>query len=166
MKVIRFVFRAIGGTIKWTLMVVALLVVIGIVLAIVKAGKNSHSTGATVMVLTEKVHGTFVRSGCLGCGPLAPKIVTSDAYCGWSKSSVIVHVRMRNTSAERVTVHWHPSYSIVNGAPHGTGLSSIQDTRLKAGQAENVYVSQKPKGVAAGSRIARCYPSFEDVSSG
>lgn len=136
-----------------------------IVVAVVSAGKSHHSTTKAVNV-TQRVPGTFVRTGCLGCGPLAPKVRTSNTYCGWPGHDVIVHVTMKNTSAEKVTVHWHPSYSIVNGAAHGTGLTSVQDTGLAAGQTESVSVSQSPKGVTAGARLARCYPSFEQVSSG
>jgi hypothetical protein len=164
-KAIRFLFRAIGGVVKWTLLVFAFLIVIGIVIAVVEAGKSGNSATKPVAV-TGRLDGAFVRTGCLGCGQLTAKIATSDTYCGWHGSDVIVHVTMKNTSAEKVTVNWHPSYSIVSGNTHGGGLTSIQSTGLKSGQRESVFVRQAPKGVTAGSRIARCYPSFENVSSG
>jgi|GEM_PF-3295598 hypothetical protein len=128
------------------------------------AAAKSVTTTAAAKSVTDKVVGTFARNG-FGIGQLAPKIRTRDTYCGWSGKHVIVHVTMRNTSAERVTVQWYPGYSIVNGNSHGTGLTSVQYTSLNPGQTESVLIGQSPKGVTAGTRIARCYPSFFNVSS-
>ena len=159
------ILRGIGFGVKWTLLLFALVLVVGVVAVVVKAAQAHHESTKPVSV-AGRVAGSFVRSGCIGCGDLAPKIATTDVYCGWHGNDVIVHVTMRNESAETATVHWHPSYSIANGAPHGTGLSSVQDSKLKAGQAESVYIRQSPAGVTAGTRLARCYPSFFNVTSG
>lgn len=167
MRVIRGLFKAVGKTIKWTLILGALIVVVVIVAVIVKVGTQGHDSTKPTAV-TGRVAGTFDRAGCLGCGSsgLVQKIATSDAYCGWSGSHVIVHVTMRNNSAEKATVRWHPTYSIVNGASHGTGLTSMQDTKIDAGKTESLFIRQSPKGVGTGTRIARCYPSFYQVTSG
>lgn len=144
---------------------ITFLIVVIVIIASVAVHKSGNGTVKATSV-TGKVAGTFVRTGAWAPGPLASKILTSHTYCGWSGKNVIVHVTMRNTSAEKVTVHWHPSYSIVNGAPHGTGLTSIKDTGLKPGQTKSVFISEPPAGVTAGTRIARCYPSFNNVMSG
>src|SRR5205823_5008030 len=124
------------------------------VLVIAKEWKTRETKARPLILLTGKVSGSFVR------GPLTPNVLTSDAYCGWSKRSVIVHVELRNTSAKRVIVAWRPTYALAGGAPHGT----IQHTPLEPGQAENVFVSHEPKGATAGTRIARCSPTFAAVS--
>jgi hypothetical protein len=164
-KLIRFAFRTLGGMVKWTAIVLVLLIAAGIVAGVVEATRSTSSPVKPTTV-TGRVSGTFVRSGCVSCGMLLPKIATGDVYCGWANNHVIVHVTMRNTSAETATVTWHPTYSIVNGASHGTGLSSLQETKLKPGQTQSVFVEQSPKGVTAGTRLARCYPSFHLISSG
>jgi len=147
------------------ILALAFVVVFFVGIAMGASGKTKTvTTTAAAKSVTDKVVGTFARNG-FGIGQLAPKIRTRDTYCGWSGKHVIVHVTMRNTSAERVTVQWYPGYSIVNGNSHGTGLTSVQYTSLNPGQTESVLIGQSPKGVTAGTRIARCYPSFFNVSS-
>jgi hypothetical protein len=145
---------------------IALVCALVAVLAIVKARQADHLTAGPSMLLTGKVSGSFVRSGCAGCGPLTAKILTSDTYCGWSKRSVIVHVTLRNSSAERVTVLWRPIYSTVEGAPQGRATRSTRETPLRPGETQSLFVSLTPKGVRPGARLERCSPTLEAVSSG
>lgn len=79
---------------------------------------------------------------------------------------MIVHVTSRNTSVETLSVQWHPTYSIQDGTAHGTGLTSIQTTSVPGGQSLNVSAQQSPKGTPDDATIARCYPSFSDVTTG
>jgi len=39
---------------------------------------------------------------------------------------VLIHVRMKNTSAEHLTVNWYPRYLIARGGWHGEGFSSTE----------------------------------------
>jgi hypothetical protein len=80
-----------------------------------------------------KVRGVFVRSaydGTLDSGNLKRYIKTPRAYvwCAWQDGKVLVHVRMKNTSAEHVRVNWYPRYAIRAGGVHGDGFSSLSRT--------------------------------------
>lgn len=67
---------------------------------------------------------------------------------------------------EHVTVNWHPSYEIVGGSSHGTGLTSIEDSGFDAGETRDLVSEQSPDGVASGAEIGKCKPSFFLVESG
>ena len=117
--------------------------------------------------ITGKVKGTFAsKSSCFGCGELVKYVKASNVWCGWQGENVIVHVRFRNTSVEKVTIHWHPSYIIKRGGEHGAGLGSLQDHGVEAGRYRGVFVKQEPEGVKKGSPIAKCKPSYSFVESG
>jgi hypothetical protein len=114
-----------------------------------------------------KVTGRFASaSSCLACGDMVRYVAADKVWCGWQGDNVIIHVRFRNSSVEHVTIHWHPSYEIEGGGSHGDGFSSVQDSGLNARAARGVFVKQQPKGVPAGTPIARCKPSFQLVESG
>jgi hypothetical protein len=120
---------------------------------------------------TEAIHGKVLgqfasASGCFGCGALVKYVRADRVWCGWQGDNVIIHVRFRNSSVERLTIHWHPSYVIRGGGAHGEGFGSIQDHGVDAHASRGVYVKQQPKGVAAGSPIAKCKPSYYSVESG
>jgi len=117
----------------------------------VASGKGGPVTG--------KVAGVFHRD-CLACGDSAKYIVASSVWCGWQDGHVVIHVTFHNRSVEGLKVTWHPSYAIRMGSDHGTGLSSLQDTKLSGGQTKSVIVSQSPKDTPSGSAIASCKPSF------
>jgi len=87
-------------------------------------------------------------------------------WCGWQDGKVLVHVWMRNTSAEHVTVNWYPRYSIRAGGVHGDGFSSAQSDGFDAGEACNLTAKQEPKGVQENARIASCRPHFQMIESG
>ena len=150
-----------GGCLRVLLGLFGLLVVIAIIGSAL-GGKAKPVIAADV---TQRVGGSFVRSGCLGCTN-TDKISTTGVYCGWDGSNVIVHVVFANTSSEVLTVSWHPSYLIQNGTSHGTGLTSIQQTKIDPGVSKDVFNRQSPAGTPAGTPIAKCYPSFEDVQAG
>jgi len=140
--------------------VIAALIVLGAII-----GALHHSKPVKAADVTQRTAGHFVRSGCLGCSN-TNEITTNDAYCGWDGNNVVVHVTFGNTSVQTLTVQWHPSYSIANGTAHGTGLSSIQSTKIPPGQSQSVFVKQSPAGTTAGSLIAKCNPSFFLVNAG
>jgi hypothetical protein len=111
------------------------------------------------------VPGRFHRD-CFGCGDLVRYIDTSDAWCAWDGDKVLVHVTMTNRSVEHVTVNWHPSYELVGGSSHGTGLTSLEDSGFDAGETRELVSEQNPDGVASGAEIGACKPSFFLVESG
>jgi len=78
---------------------------------------------------------------------------------------VLIHVRMKNTSAEHLTVNWYPRYLIARGGWHGEGFSSTE-SRLRSGEVRNLTSKQDPKGVRDNSRIASCRPAFQMIKSG
>jgi hypothetical protein len=114
-----------------------------------------------------KIAGRFASaSSCFGCGNLVKYVRADRVWCAWQGDNVIIHVRFRNSSVEHLTISWHPSYVIRGGGAHGEGLSSVQDSGIQPQAARGVYVKQKPQGVAAGSPLAACKPSFYLVESG
>jgi hypothetical protein len=112
-----------------------------------------------------QVPGRFHRD-CFACGDLVRYIDTSDVSCGWDGDKVLVQVTMTNRSVEHVTVKWHPSYELVGGGSHGTGLTSIEDSGFEAGETRELVSEQNPDGVASGAEIGKCKPSFFLVESG
>lgn len=113
-----------------------------------------------------RVGGAF-RRNCLLCDDrLKGLVVTSNAWCGWRGDKVVVHVTMRNDSVEHLTVDWHPSYVIAGGGEHGAGLSAVESSGFDAGEARSLLSEQDPEGVAVGSSIAECKPSFSTIQSG
>jgi hypothetical protein len=151
-----------GGCLRFVLGIIGLIVVIVVIAAATGGGKAKPVTAANV---TQRVTGTFIRSGCFGCTNTA-KIQTSNVYCGWDGNNVIVHVVFSNSSSEILKVSWHPSYLIQNGTSHGTGLTSTQDTTISPGVSQEVFNKQSPAGTTAGTPIAKCYPSFFNVQAG
>jgi hypothetical protein len=145
-----------GGCLSILGAIVVIGILIAVIASVVGGGKSKPVTAADV---TNRVAGTFIRSGCFGCEN-TDKIATSNAYCGWDGDDVIVHVAFANSSAEELEVSWHPTYTIENGTAHGTGISSIQKTKIPPGGSVEEFVKQSPKGTTAGTPIARCYPSF------
>jgi ssDNA-binding Zn-finger/Zn-ribbon topoisomerase 1 len=95
-----------GGCLKIILGVIGALVVIGIIASVAGNKKSSPVKAADI---TQRVDGTFVRSGCFGCSN-TEHIATSDVYCGWDGDNVVVHVLFGNDSVESLKVIWHPSY--------------------------------------------------------
>jgi hypothetical protein len=87
-------------------------------------------------------------------------------WCAWQDGKVLIHVTMRNTSAEHITVNWHPSYVIARGGEHGKGLTSIEDHGFDAGERRSLIAKEDPKGVRDRARIAVCKPSFFSIESG
>ncbi len=91
--------------------------------------------GASIAVaagpITGKVRGVFHRD-CLFCDTrLESYIKTSNVWCAWQSGKVLIHVTMRNTAVEHVTVNWHPSYVIARGggARDGTEFGAVQRVR-------------------------------------
>jgi hypothetical protein len=127
------------------------------------------STAGAAGPIAGKVLGVFVRSaydGTLDQGHLKRYIKTSRVWCAWQDGKVLVHVRMRNTSAEHVTVNWYPRYSIRAGGVHGDGFSSAQSDGFDSGEVRELITKQDPKGVKDNSRIASCRPHFQMIQSG
>jgi hypothetical protein len=117
------------------------------------------------------VRGAFVRStydGTVDQAGLKRYIKTPSQYvwCAWQDGKVVVHVRMKNTAAEHVTVNWYPRYSIKRGGIHGDGFSSAESDGFDSGEVRNLTSKQEPKGVKENSRIASCLPHFQMTQSG
>jgi hypothetical protein len=93
-------------------------------------------------------------------------VKTTNVWCAWQDGKVLIHVTMRNTSAEHITVDWHPSYTIKRGGEHGTGLTSIESDGFDAGERRWLLANEDPKGVKDGAKIAVCKPSFSTIESG
>jgi hypothetical protein len=119
--------------------------------------------------ITGKVYGVFTRSaydGTLDQANLKRYIKTRHVWCAWQDGKVLVHVWMRNTSAEHVTVNWYPRYTIRAGGVHGDGFGSVQSDGFDSGEARNLTAKQEPKGVRKNARIASCLPHFQMIESG
>ena len=126
------------------------------VAAIASSAAVARSASGSV---TGKVLGKFHRD-CLICGDSAKYIAARNVWCGWRDGQVVIHVTFTNRSVERLKVTWHPSYTIRNGSDHGTGLTSLQETKVTGGQTKNVIVTQSPKDTPKRSPISVCKPSF------
>jgi hypothetical protein len=129
------------------------------------------STAAASGPIVGKVRGVFVRSaydGTLDQAHLKRYIKTPSQYvwCAWQDGKVLVHVRMKNSSAEHVTVNWYPRYAIRAGGIHGDGFSSAESNGFDAGEVRNLVSKQDPKGVKDYTPIAKCYPHFQMIQSG
>jgi hypothetical protein len=135
--------------------------------AVVAASLATAAVAGESKPIHGKILGQFASaSSCFGCDDMVKYIRADNVWCAWQGDNVIIHVRFRNSSIEHLTVHWHPSYVIRGGGPHGEGLSSMQDSGVNAHASRGVFVQQKPKGVPAGSPLSTCKPSFSSVQSG
>jgi hypothetical protein len=129
----------------------------------------SVSTAPASWPIRGKVRGVFARSaydGTLDEGHLKRYIKTTNVWCAWQDGKVLVHVRMRNASAEHVTVNWYLRYAIRAGGIHGDGFSSTQSNGFDSGEVRELIAKQDPKGVKDYSPIARCRPHFQMIQSG
>jgi len=136
------------------LLVLCVLAGVGL-LVVGSAAFARHSSGP----ITGVVRGYFHRD-CFACGDSARYIVAKNVWCGWRDGKVIIHVAFYNHSVEGLKVTWHPSYTIRNGSDHGTGISSLQDTKIAGGGSKNAIATQSPKDTPVGARIGVCKPSF------
>jgi hypothetical protein len=142
-----------------------------VIVVVVMAALVAVSTAGASGPIRGKVRGVFVRSaydGTLDSGNLKRFVKTPRSYvwCAWQDGKVLVHVRMKNTAAEHVTVNWYPRYTIRRGGIHGDGFTSAQSDGFDAGEIRNLTVKQDPKGVQDYTPIARCYPHFQMIQSG
>jgi hypothetical protein len=155
---------------KWLALVVGVIILIAVISNGSKDESNSGSTEAVAATseqpLERQVGGKFHRDCFLCDGPLKARIDTSDAWCAWQGDDVIVHVTMTNNSVEHVTVDWHPSFTISGGGEHGAGLTSTQSDGFDPGETRELAAHQNPEGVAPGSPIGTCKPSFSMIESG
>jgi hypothetical protein len=137
-------------------------------LAVLAAATTAGAAGP----ITGKVRGTFNRAGLhgfmIGGDNLRRYVKTPARYvwCGWQDGKVLVHVRMKNTSAEHLTVNWYPRYLIARGGWHGEGFTSVESDGFDSGEVRNLTSKQDPKGVKDNTRIASCRPTFQMIESG
>lgn len=141
------------------------------IVIVATAALVAASTAGAAGPITGKVRGAFVRGaydGTLDQAGLKKYIKTPQAYvwCAWQDGKVLVHVRMKNTSAEHVTVNWYPRYSIRGGGVHGDGFSGAESDGFDSGEVRNLTSKQDPKGVKDNSRISKCNPHFQMLQSG
>jgi hypothetical protein len=140
-----------------------------VIIIAVAAAVAVASTALAGGPLRGKVRGVFVRGpydGTLDQAHLKRYIRTTSVWCAWQDGKVRIHVRMRNQSAEHVTVNWYPRYSIRAGGVHGDGFSSAQSDGFDSGEVRELVATNDPKGVKDYSRIAKCYPHFQMIQSG
>ena len=120
--------------------------------------------------LRGKILGVFVRGpydGTIDQSGLKRYIRTTNVWCAWSNDGhVIVHVTMKNASAEHVTVNWYPRYAIRAGGIHGDWFSSAQSNGFDSGETRSLNAKQSPKGVRKFARLAWCRPLFQMIESG
>ena len=120
--------------------------------------------------LRGKILGVFVRGpydGTIDQSGLKRYIRTTNVWCAWSNDGhVIVHVTMKNASAEHVTVNWYPRYAIRAGGIHGDGFGSVQSNGFDSGETRSLNAKQSPKGVRKFTRLAWCRPHFQMIESG
>jgi hypothetical protein len=120
--------------------------------------------------ITLKISGSFDRScgTCYGdpAGDLESRLATSDVYCGWQNGKVVVHVTVRNTSVEHVTMTWLPTYTVKNGGVHGNNVLFPENSGIDANATRQLLVTQHPDGVPANSPLSACSPSFFNIKNG
>ena len=113
------------------------------------------------------VRGTFTKGFLAETDQLAKFMVASSTWCAWRGDHVIVHVNLRNRSAEHVTATVKPRYFIRNGGEHGSGLTSAKDYGFDAGEFRSLWIDAgNPKGVRPGTPISRCAPYLFLIESG
>ena len=145
--------------------------IIGVIAVAMFAVPTVALAGTTAVADTKPIHGKIIgtfgsKSSCFGCGDMIQYVRADRVWCAWQGDNVIVHVRFRSSSIEHMTIHWHPTYVIKGGGPHGEGFSSMQDSGINAKASRGVYATQKPKGVPVGSPLSKCKPSYSLVESG
>jgi hypothetical protein len=99
------------------------------------------STAEAAGPITGKVRGVFNRAGVNGVmyggQNLRRYVRTPERYvwCAWQDGKVLVYVRMRNTSAEHLTVNWYPrgSLGVVGMARDSVRRSPMASTRERFG---------------------------------
>lgn len=134
------------------------IIAVGVLVPTALAGESKPIHG--------KISGQFASaSGCFGCGDMIKYVKADNVWCAWQGENVIIHVRFRNTSVERLAITWHPSYIVRGGGEHGGGLTSLQDVTINGHASRGVYAKQDPKGVPTGSPLGVCKPAFYMVKS-
>lgn len=113
------------------------------------------------------VTGKFTIGILAQSDPLAKYIRSASTFCVWAKGHVMVHVNLKNTGAEHVTVNVKPRYFIARGGEHGSGFTSGKDYGFDGGEFRSLWVDAgAPKGVTVGAEISRCAPYLFTIKSG
>lgn len=113
------------------------------------------------------VPGKFTISAGVDRQGLARYMTWTNVFCVWAKGHVLVHVSMKNRSAEHVTVSIGPRYYIARGGVHGDGFGSNQDKGFDAGGFRSLWLDAgKPEGVTPGATISQCAPFMRAIRSG
>jgi hypothetical protein len=113
------------------------------------------------------VRGTFTHGFLASGNALARYMVAGNVWCVWKGDRVVVHVNLRNRSAEHVTATIKPRYFIRRGGEHGSGLTSAEDFGFDSGEFRSLWIDAgKPKGVTRRTPISRCAPYLFAIESG
>ena len=113
------------------------------------------------------VHGKFTIGALAATDPLAKYVKGTAVWCAWKKDHVIVHVNLKNGSAEHITASIEPAYDILRGSTHGAGITNLKNFGVDGGAFRSLWIDAgKPKGVAPHAVISRCHPSLFLVKSG
>jgi hypothetical protein len=142
----------------------------GRVLIVGIAALVATTSAFAAVQLRGKIPGVFTRGvydGTIDEAGLKRYISTTNVWCAWSNDGhVIVHVTMKNRSAEHVTVDWYPRYAIRAGGIHGDGFGSVESNGFDSGETRSLHSKQSPKGVRKFTRLAWCRPHFQMIESG
>jgi hypothetical protein len=111
------------------------------------------------------VRGTFTIGILAEGSPLLRYVRFSNVFCVWVRDHVFVHVTIRNSGAEQVTLEIVPRYFIARGGEHGSSLGGHES--VKVGRFRSAWIdAEKPKGTPRGARISRCAPYLFSIESG
>jgi hypothetical protein len=171
----------------------AILMLIGLVLAVGCASEEPGLEATTVTVVEEqpkrteltaasgtqkverqdalaRVNGSLGRGcGTFGCADedAAASLRARSVYCYWEDTHVKVHLTLENTFGARVAFSITPKYEILNGGTHGTSFGSDEEVKLDAGEAKSVDLyAGSPEGVKPGSEISACLPDLYNADIG
>ncbi len=100
------------------------------------------------------VRGYFSTGFLASSDQLAQYQRGSNVWCAWRGDHVIVHVSLRNTSAEHVTNTIKPRYYIARGGEHGSSFMGAQDFDFNSGELRSLFIDAgHAKGISWGPRL-------------
>jgi hypothetical protein len=107
----------------------------------------------------KRVRGKFIIGTLASFDDKSKYISGKDVWCAWRGSHVIVHVRLHNSSVEKITATVKPRYYIARGSEHGASFLAGQDFKLAGGKTVAALMDAgKPENTPTGARIGNCAP--------
>jgi hypothetical protein len=148
---------------KWSLPVVLFLVIVGVASALTGGGHYGPK---------DAIDGHLSKScdsltGSCTSPDAARALEASRVWCRWDGDHVVVHARLKNGMAARVSLSITPKYDIKNGGQHGTSFGGDISLSLNAGESRDwVGDAGSPEGVATGTPISSCKPHLDSIDIG